>query len=476
MASPETRRVLFDLQATQTVDQRHRGIARYAHELALAVEASFPDHVGAYLMNPDLALSETIEQLVGTGKVVPIDEVDWRPDAILHTVSLFEMSVPLRRVLPPGALRAGVGWTVTFHDLIPVLMPDAYLEDPGRRRRYMARLQLLRMADAVLTNSAATRADAVRHLGLEEDQVVVAGTGTGPQFVPPPSRTDAAAAAVTAVGGMSARYVFYVGGFDRRKNLEPLLIAWSLLDPAVRAGRTLVVCAVPDRLDRHHLLHFAAELGISGEVRLTGVLPDETLLLLHQGAELFVFPSLYEGYGLPVAEALACGAPVLAADTSSLPEIVEPEALFDPNDPDAIAAAVTRGLTDAAFRARRLAAAGRPPSTWAEVAGAVVDAHRRLADGTSAPRNRAPLPARPGRRVAFVGALPPDGGQTGGRNARLVEALGERLEVRAFADRPVDAPHQLRKLETLGGAPVSPLAALEAAEGARGPFDAVVYA
>ncbi len=307
--------VSFDLQATQTVDQRHRGIARYAHELALAVEESFPDHVGAYLVNPDLALSETVEHLVGTGKVVPIDEVDWQAGTILHTVSLFEMSVPLQRLLPAGALRAGVRWTVTFHDLIPLLMPDAYLEDPGRRRRYLARLQLLRMADAVLTNSAATRADAIRHLGLVEDRVIVAGTGTSPRFAPPASRAAAAAEAVAAVGGMSARYVFYVGGFDRRKNLEPLLIAWSLLDPGVRAGRTLVVCAVPDPLDRHHLHHFAAELGISGEVRLTGVLPDDVLLLLHQGAELFVFPSLYEGYGLPVAEALACGAPVLAADT-----------------------------------------------------------------------------------------------------------------------------------------------------------------
>jgi len=194
-----------------------------------------------------------------------------------------------------------------------------------------------------------------------------------------------------------------------------------------------------------------------------------------------VFPSLYEGYGLPVAEALACGAPVLAADTSSLPEIVQPEALFDPNDPDAIAVAVTRGLTDDDFRARRLAAAGHPPSTWAHVAAAVTEVHTRLAEGTLPARDRRSAAllrnsSARARRVAFVGALPPDGGEIGERNARLVEAIAGQLSVRALADRPVDAAHQLRKFEAVAGAPVSPLAALEAAEGVAGPFDAVIYA
>src|SRR5205807_4352684 len=138
-----------------------------------------------YLVNPDLALPEAAERFVATGKLRASDEVDWDEARVLHTGSLFEMGVPLDRLLPPAARTGGVPWAVTFHDLIPLLMPESYLEDPGRARRYRARIQLLRAADAVLTNSRATRDDAIAHLGLEPDRVVVAGTGTAGQFVPP---------------------------------------------------------------------------------------------------------------------------------------------------------------------------------------------------------------------------------------------------------------------------------------------------
>src|SRR5947208_453590 len=132
-------------------------------------------------------------------------------------------------------------------------------------------------------------------------------------------------------------------------------------------------------------LHDALPICIEGSVCLTGFVDDDVLLLLHQGSDLFVFPSLYEGYGLPVAEALACGAPVLAADASSLPEIVGSEALFDPTSPAPIAAAIERGLTDDGLRRRLLAAAGRAPTSWAEVAGATMAVYERVLSGDLAP-------------------------------------------------------------------------------------------
>src|SRR5205807_1892063 len=88
-----------------------------------------------YLVNPDLALPEAAERFVATGKLRASDEVDWDEARVLHTGSLFEMGVPLDRLLPPAARTGGVPWAVTFHDLIPLLMPESYLEDPGRARR-----------------------------------------------------------------------------------------------------------------------------------------------------------------------------------------------------------------------------------------------------------------------------------------------------------------------------------------------------
>jgi glycosyltransferase involved in cell wall biosynthesis len=490
-------RVVVDLCAIQSVDQRHRGIPRYVADLTFAVEAIDPGMVGTYAVNPDLAIPEVgvSERLVAAGKLRRTDDVDWARAGLLHISSPMEMSVPEHRLLPPAARAAGVPWAVTFYDLIPHLMPDYYLEDPGLRRRYRARLQLVRTATAVLTLSEASRVDVADHLGLDPRRVFVVGAGTSARFVPPASRAGAAAAAVAAVPGLRAPYVFYIGSYEKRKNLEPLLEAWSRLPAPVRGRWQLALCCPLRPLERNHLLHRAAQLGIDDSVCLTGFVDDDVLLALHQGSDLFVFPSLYEGYGLPVAEALACGAPVLAADASSLPEIVGPEALFDATDPVPMAAAIERGLTDDAFRSRLLAAAGQAPNSWEDVAHATLEVYARVLTGDLKPPARPPAPAGR-RRVAFAAALPPDAGAAAAWNGEVLAALAARpeLEVHAFADRhPGGALEQAAFLGgvTHGGGgssppktgqsagpdavPVHPLAALEAVEGLGGRFDAVVY-
>jgi glycosyltransferase involved in cell wall biosynthesis len=473
---PAGRGVVVDLQAIPSVDQRHRGIPRYITDLTAAVEAIDPGAVGTYTVNPDLALPEVgvAERLVEAGKLRRSDDVDWTGVPLLHIASPMEMSVPERRLLPPGARAAGVPWAVTFYDLIPHLMPDFYLEDPGLRRRYRARLQLVRTATAVLTLSEASRIDVAEHLGIDPRRIFVVGAGTSPRFVSPASRTAAAAEAVAAVPGLRAPYVFYIGSYERRKNLEPLLEAWSQLPPAVRGRWQLALCCPLRPLERNHLLWRSRQLGIADSICLTGFVDDAVLLKLHQGTDLFVFPSLYEGYGLPVAEALACGAPVLAADASSLPEIVGPDALFDATRPAAMATAIERGLTDDALRSRLLAAAGKAPSSWDDVAHATLDVYARLLSGElSAPPSAGAAPPtglhlrrtgvekerRSGPstgadqtgvhlrrtgvekerwKVAFAAALPPDGGEAGGWNAAVLAALASHpdLEVHAFADRP----------------------------------------
>jgi len=487
-------RVVVDLQATQSVEQRHRGIPRYLANQVFAVEDTDPGIVGAYATNPDLAVPdlEISRRLLAAGKLRRSDDVDWRRAGLLHIASPMEMTIPVRRILPPAPRALGVPWVATIYDLIPHLMPASHLEDPGLRRRYPARLQLVRTATAVLTLSEASRRDVTEHLGIDPERVFVIGAGTGEQFVPPASRETAAAAATAAVPGLRAPFVFYIGSYEKRKNLEPLLEAWALLPEAVRARWQLALCCPLRPLERNHLLHRSAKLGIRDSVCLTGFVDDDTLLLLHQGTDLFVFPSLYEGYGLPVAEALACGAPVLASNASSLPEILGPEALFDPTAPETIAAALERGLTDAGLRQRLLDAAGRAPMSWADVASRTIAVYRQVLSGEIRPPGRAgvagpAVASRPGpqeppvRRIAFVGPLPPDGGPTGPWNSRLLEALAEQpgLSVTAFADRPAAAGRRAGQerppREAPSGIPVHPLAGLEAVEGLRGPFDVVVY-
>jgi glycosyltransferase involved in cell wall biosynthesis len=466
--------VLFDLTGTQSLDHRDRGIARYVFELALAVEEVAPGRISAFLVNADLALPGDLERLVATGRLLPSDEASFDRGTLLHITSPYELSVPLRRLFPEAAQAAGGPVVVTLYDLIPEVLADPYLADPGLRQRYRARHHLVRSADAVLTLSEATRRDAVHRLGLSPDRVSVAGAGTSARFVPPSSRALAGAAAADALPGVRPPFVLYTGGTDERKNVDRLLQAWARLPAGVRRRYQLVVACGLKPLERNHFEVLAGRLGldVGADLALPGFVPDEALVLLYQGTDLFVYPSLYEGYGLPVAEALACGAPVAASDRASLSELVEPPGLFDPLDPAAMAAVIEAALTDTGIRATLRARAGRPPTTWAEVARRTVAAYDSVSRHRTAPRRRR---RRERMRIAFATPLPPQPSGVADYSARLLDELRHHAEVHALVDGPPHHRAEQRAPVAPPGVEVHPVSALGRVEAVDGRFDAVVY-
>ncbi len=152
---------------------------------------------------------------------------------------------------------------------------------------------------------------------------------------------------------IEGRYVLAVGTVEPRKNLERLIAAWTSLDLDADVQLALVG---PKGWDDDSILAAAARVP---SVRMLGKVSDEELHALYAGCECFVFPSLYEGFGLPIVEAMAAGAPVLTSDVSSMPEVAGDAALLvDPRSTDAIAEGLKQLLTDAALR-ERLRAAGR---------------------------------------------------------------------------------------------------------------------
>ncbi|MBO9578929.1 MAG: glycosyltransferase family 4 protein, partial [Microbacteriaceae bacterium] len=234
--------------------------------------------------------------------------------------------------------------------------------------------------DLLLAISEHTRADFIEHLAIPADRVVAVGTGVPARFSPAPDRAAAIRAAVESVPGLRAGFAMYTGGSDARKNVEGLLAAWALVDPALRARHQLAVVFKLHGTHGEHLARVAEELGVADDVVFTGFVDDDVLLAMYRSTDLFVFPSLYEGFGLPVAEALACGAVSIASDTSSLPEVLpDPDARFDPKDPTAIAAAITRGLTESAFRERALRTAQAVDHSWEGVVAATERAYGSLA-------------------------------------------------------------------------------------------------
>jgi glycosyltransferase involved in cell wall biosynthesis len=143
-------------------------------------------------------------------------------------------------------------------------------------------------------------------------------------------------------------FLLYVGGDDARKNMEGTIRAYALLPAPLRREHQLVIACRIGPLRRFELRTFAASLGIGGdEIELTGFVSEEELAALYRSCGLFIFPSLYEGAGLPVLEAMSCDAPVAASNTSSIPELLgDLEATFDPADPADIARCLTEVLED----------------------------------------------------------------------------------------------------------------------------------
>ncbi|HWD73346.1 MAG TPA: glycosyltransferase family 1 protein, partial [Actinomycetota bacterium] len=298
--------------------------------------------------------------------------------SIYHVIAPFELETSLDRIWPPSMAAARLRLVVTLHDLIPRVFPDHYHADPGLRRRYLAREELIRAADRVLSVSEATKQEAVRQLGIDAGRIRVIGAGISEAFRRPASRDEAFARASEAIAGLERGFLLYVGGIDYRKNVEGLLRAYALLPGDLRARHQLVVAFRMSPEQRSLVVGLARRLGILDRLCLPGYVDDPSLIAAYQATDLFVFPSLYEGYGLPVVEAMACGAPVVASGTSAIAELTMPEGSFDPTDPAAISAAIQRALTDPAIAEALRRASDRPPPTWEQAAGKAAEVYREL--------------------------------------------------------------------------------------------------
>jgi glycosyltransferase involved in cell wall biosynthesis len=382
---------------------------------------------------------------------------------VFHVGSAFE-HVGIDRLWPPYARRGRLKVVVTVYDLIPELFPELYLQDPGVRRGYRSRLELIRQADGILAISAATGADVVTRLAVPPARVRVVGTGVDERFHPTADPEGAFTAARGEVPGLEDGYLLYTGGIEPRKNIDRLLHAYSLLPGDLREAHQLVIVC---RVLTHERVVLEAELerlGIADRVLFPGYVGDPELVALYQACHLFIFPSLYEGFGLPVAEALACGAPALASANSSLVELVGEDARFDPYSPSSIAAAMERALTDDAFRVglRR-----NDLPSWRDVAARTVEAY----EDVQARPSRRSRRARP--RLAFVSPLPPQPSGVADSSYRLLEALRERCEVDAFADgHEIGTPWEA---EVPAGVNVSAASSFDRCARARGGYDRIVY-
>jgi glycosyltransferase involved in cell wall biosynthesis len=327
------------------------GLASYARELTtqlIQMDAGISWSAFHYDRHPPVPLPAPLDAL--PRYVVPWSAYRWRlTTALRHFLGLsmdrsfagVDLFHATEHLLPRFS---SVLTVFTLHDLIFLFHPETH-KPLNRWFLTLMMPRFLRAADAVIAVSECTKRDAIRFYGIPEEKITVIYEGVNPRFRP---ASPEAIAAVRARYNLPEHFILYVGTIEPRKNLTALLEAFHHL--LATHDLRLVFVGKKGWLYEGFFRRLR-ELGLEDRVIFTGYVPDEDLPAIYSAADLFVFPSLYEGFGLPVLEAMACGTPVVCSNTSCLPEVAGDAALLvDPADVRALAGAMERALTDEALR------------------------------------------------------------------------------------------------------------------------------
>jgi glycosyltransferase involved in cell wall biosynthesis len=269
---------------------------------------------------------------------------------------------------------------VTIHDLVAFLFSETIPLKYGAYMRYLLR-QAVKRADRIISVSHHTRDDLIKILKVPSKKIVVIHEAPSPIFRP--YAPDLVRPILKKRYGIQKKYIYHLGNIEPRKNLIKLLEAFTLVCREVGTDYQLVVSGQKGWLIRS-LSRFLKTYPMREQVFFTGYVPLEDLPYLMNGAEIFVFPSLYEGFGLPVLEAMSCGTPVISSNRSSIPEIAGSAGiLVDPTDVQALADQIVYLLRNGEER-RRLSRLGQEQAarfSWEEVARKTHQVYRSVKDG-----------------------------------------------------------------------------------------------
>ncbi|MEX0431678.1 glycosyltransferase [Spiribacter insolitus] len=493
-------RILIDMQGDQT-DSHYRGIGRFVRELVKALPPQYPEY--RFILHFDSSMPAAVcrwqESAIALSPNVEISRwsmprgVDrhlfhherWRgigdrlyaaaieraaPDIILIP-SFFESEA----VVNLSHLDPAIPRVVLMHDLIPLVNQREYLNAcPETRADYLRRVEEVKKADHLVCNSAFTAREAVEWLDIETSRTTPIWADADARFRPD-GDGETQSEALLHEYGVEGPFVLHTGAVDPRKNVDLLIQAFGRLPAAVQATQRLVLAGPISGAERDALAASARRHGVPADALVVlGHVSDELLVALYNGCSAFVFPSRHEGFGLPALEAMRCGAPVLAANATSLVEVVADEAaLFDPDDPQALAEKLERVLTDPEWRAERLAAAQAQAErfSWDRTATLTMGVLEHLVSAEDNPRRRADptkVSDRDGKpRLAFVSPLPPAHTGIANYSEELLPALAEHYDVTLVTDEPVVSDTLIEAF----GQPLDPDGLREAAS----TFDRVLY-
>lgn len=400
-------RILIDVQGAQN-GSRFRGIGRYVNAfLRQLIKTKAEGDEIVLLLNGHFVEGEKEIRAAYSGLLEPQSFKVWYPLAPaswgasrniarrLASQAIREWSI--REVAPDcmlvGSLFEGCGddvvtsipssgmppTAVVFYDLIPYLFPDQYLVNPMLCGWYEDKLQHLQRADLLLAISEASAQEVVARLGVPEQRVTNISSGIDADNF---CRRVTAWPETARKYGISGRYLLHAGAADPRKNLEAFLHAFGSLPASEISDVSIVLVGPITNAQKKSLAKIARTLPRGRkQVILTGHVSDDELIAFYRNALAFVFPSLHEGFGLPLLEAMAVGCPVIASNCSAFPEVVGiSEALFDPMSAASMAGLIGKVIRDSEYRECLVREQSKRVSlfSWGNVANRAWSAMRNL--------------------------------------------------------------------------------------------------
>lgn len=465
-------RIVIDMQGAQSSGNWNRGIGRYTMSLALSIVRNRGEHEVLLALNG--AFPASVERIRASFEgllpqhnirvwhaVPPMAYADpqnnWRRQSgeVVREAFLDSLNPDFLII---SSLFEGLGddaatslkhfsgqhcTAVILYDLIPFIHRQPYLENPVVEKWYLEKIEHFRRANLWLGISDSSSQEGVEYLDLPAGRCVNISTDADENFKVI-DITIEAERRLRDKFGLTRNFLMYTGGIDHRKNIEGLIRAYAKLSSPLRAAHQLaIVCSVQED-SRRRLLRLASEHGLNAdEFVLTGFVPEEDLINLYNLCAAFIFPSWHEGFGLPALEAMRCGAPVIAASTSSLPEVIgRADALFDPYSDEAIARSIERVLTDEFFR-EQLITHGREQAkkfSWDETARRAVGAMERvITESKAGLSSQQSQPNRP--KLAYLSPLPPERSGISDYSAELLPALAQHYEIEVVVaqERVTDA-------------------------------------
>lgn len=320
------------------------GLNRYTHGLI----ESFSTNAGSNMLFTSdtsvLGINSNSLELFPTPSILQKESTKASLYRLLYHQTIIPKLLQKKKVsllyspLPEGMLNPVTKQIITVHDLIPIIIPDS-----TKRLKYYYRTilpRLLNVSDAIITVSESTKKDIEKYYPTVETPIHVRHQGYNNKIFYLRKDTEIDKV-VNKYNLTKSKYILAVGECRVYKNTNKMIQAFAKLN---LEDIKLIIVGKLNKSDKN-IAAIPEVFDVQEKVKFLGYVPDEDLALLYQGAKVFIFPSLYEGFGIPLLEAMACGVPIIASNTSSIPEVCGSAAIyFDPNDVDDMAKVISHVL------------------------------------------------------------------------------------------------------------------------------------